>query len=175
MPPPMTDQDPYFPSKRDGWIVGLIWGSVLISVVGGMIPLAVSGTHWLEAGSVVAVLAGMDGLMLWVLYGTGYRVTRDQLVIRCGPFSFRVPLQTIASIIPTVSLWSSPACSSDRLQIVYGISLYQIMISPADKAGFLSAIVNRCPSLTLLHDQVWKKAEPTSPVDVRTVQPQGIV
>jgi len=175
MPPPMTEQDPYFPSKRDGWIVGLIWGSVLISVLGGMIPLAVSGTHWLEAGPVVAVLAGMDGLMLWVLYGTGYRVTRDQLVIRCGPFSFLVPLQTIDSIIPTVSLWSSPACSSDRLQIVYGISLHQIMISPDDKAGLLSAIVNRCSSLMLLHDQVRKKAKPISPVGDRTVHSQVIV
>ena len=171
------EPNPYFPSKRDWWIKGLIWGSLLVSVVGGTIPLSAPGTHWVQAALVVAVVAGMDGLMLWVLYGTGYRVTRDQLLIRCGPFSFSVPLDTIDSITPTLSLWSSPACSLDRLLIVYGVSYQQIMVSPADKTGFLSAIVSRCPSLTRLHNQVRKKkpGSTTSTNDSQSGQPQVIL
>lgn len=168
-------QNRYFPSKRDWWMVGLIWGSVLMSVIGGMIPLAVPGNSWVEVCLVVAILVVMDGLMLWVLYGTGYFVTRELLLIRCGPLAFRVPLADIEAISPTCSLLSSPACSIDRLKIVYGLSKQNLMISPADKPGFLSAIVKQCPALVVLHDQVRKKPNPPSaPVD-RSIQPKVLV
>ena len=168
-------QGRYFPSKRDGWIVGLIWGSIFISVIGGIVPLAVPGNSWKEAILVVAILVVMDGLMLWVLYGTGYFVTRELLLIRCGPLSFRVPLADIETISPTCSIISSPACSIDRLRIVYGLSKQSLMISPADKPGFLSAIVQQCPALVVLHDRVRKKAIPSnSPADP-TTQPKVLV
>jgi hypothetical protein len=168
-------QDRYFPSKRDGWIVGVIWGSLLISVVGGMIPLALPGNSLLEAILVVVVLVAMDGLMLWVLYGTGYWVTQDLLLIRCGPLSFRVRLADIESITPTRSLLSSPACSIDRLKIVYGFSQQSLMISPADKPGFLSAIVQQCPHLVVLDNQVRKKTDASSSAVVPTNHPQVTV
>ncbi len=148
--------DRYFPSKRDWWIVGLIWMGLLISMVGGIIPIMNSETAWLETTLVVCIVVGMDGLMLWVLYGTGYRVTPNMLFIQCGPFSFRISLTDIESIVPTHSLWSSPACSADRLKIVYGLSKNSIMISPNDKPGLLAAIVHHCPTLVVLHDQVQK-------------------
>lgn len=168
-------QGRYFPSKRDGWIVGLIWGSVFISVIGGIVPLAVSGNSLKEAILVVAILVVMDGLMLWVLYRTGYFVTRELLLIRCGPFSFRVPLSDIETISPTSSLLSSPACSIDRLRIVYGLSRQSLMISPADKPGFLSAIVQQCPALVVLHDRVRKKANPPNSSVDPTIQPKVFV
>jgi len=158
-------QDRYFPSKRDAWIAGVMWGSLLISVIGGIIPLAVPGNSWLEAMLVVAVLIVMDGLMLWVLYGTGYWVTRDLLLIRCGPLSFRMPLADIESITPMRSFLSSPACSIDRLNIVYGISRQNLMISPADQPGFLFAILQQSPFLVMLHDGVRKKTN-SSPLAV---------
>lgn len=162
MPPINLSQDLYFPSKRDWWIVALIWLSVMVSVVGGFVPLVVKGASWSEMLIMVVLLVGIDLLMLWVLYGTGYTVTQAHLLIRCGPFSFRVPLQHIDSITPTRSPWSSPACSLDRLKIVYGLSQQSIMISPADKPGFLSVIAQRCPSLIVLHNQIRKKSAPSS-------------
>ena len=105
----------------------------------------------------MGVILGIDALMLWMLYGTGYTVTRDLLLIRCGPFSFRVPLNQIISITPTRNPLSSPACSLDRLKVVYGDSPKSIMISPADKSEFLSAIVQHFPSLVILGDQVRKR------------------
>jgi hypothetical protein len=175
MPSIDTDQDLYFPSKRDWWIVALIWLGVMASVVGGMMPLVVSGASWTEMILVVSLIVGMDSLMLWVLYGTGYTITPDRLLIRCGPFTFPVALHGIDSITPTRSPWSSPACSLDRLKVVYGLSQQSIMISPADKAGFLSAIVQQCPSLIVLHNQVRKKADPSSASLHQAIQPQTIV
>jgi len=166
------NHDRYFPSKRDRWIVGLIWMGILVSVVGGMVPLLVAGVSWTELLLVGSLLVGMDSLMLWVLYGTGYTITPDRLLIRCGPFGFCVRLDAIDSITPTRSPWSSPACSLDRLKIVYGVSQQSVMISPAEKSGFLSAIVQRCPTLVVLHDQVRKKTDPSSSAVVPTTQPQ---
>ncbi len=157
MPSTNPTQNRYFPSKRDRWIVVLIWGSLLISVVGGIVPLVVDGASWTELALMASLVIGLDGLMLWVLYGTGYRVTQDVLLIRCGPFSFRVLLADIESIVPGNSLLSSPACSIDRLKIVYGLSQQSMMISPADKPSFLSAIVQQCPTLVVLHDRVRKR------------------
>lgn len=44
----------------------------------------------------------------------------------------------------------------DRLKIVYDFSQQSLMISPANKPGFLSAIVQQCPPLVVLHDRVRK-------------------
>ena len=157
MPPNGQSQNCYFHSKRDWWLVGLIWLGVLVSVVGGIVPSVIAGASWAEMLMVVVLLVGMDTLMLWVLYGTGYTVTSDQLFIRCGPFAFHVCLRDIDSITPTRNPSSSPACSLDRLKVVCGYSRRNIMISPKDKSGFLSAIVQNCPSLIVLHNQVRKK------------------
>ena len=156
------DQDCYFPSKRDQWLVGLIWLGVAVSVVGGILPLFLTGASWSKLILMVSLLLVMDGLMLWVLYGTGYTVKSELLCIRCGPFSFRIALQGIDSITPTKSPWSSPACSLDRLNIAYGLSGQSIMVSPEDKTRFLAAIVEHCPSLILLHNQVQRKQDTSS-------------
>jgi hypothetical protein len=166
-------QNLYFSSKRDWWVVGLIWMGLVISVVGGIVPLVVSETTWGELVFVLGLILGMDSLMLWVLYGTGYTVTQDQLLIRCGPFGFRMRLDAIDSITPTRSPWSSPACSLDRLKIVYGVSQQSVMISPVEKSGFLSAIVQQCPTLIVVHDGIRKKTDSPSSVGLDpTVQPQ---
>ena len=169
-----SGQDLYFPSKRDGWIVALIWLSVLMGIMGGIVPFVVAEASWIEMVLVASLIFGMDSLMLWVLYGTGYTITPDTLLIRCGPISFRVPLDSIEFIFPTRSPWSSPACSLDRLRIVYGLSQQSLMVSPADKPGFLEAIVQQCPFLIVLHDRVKKKMDSSSPAVTSTIQPQAI-
>ncbi len=166
------NQNLYFPSKRDWWIVGLIWLGIIVSVVGGLVPMVVGEASWTEMTVMASLVLGMDVLMLWVLYGTGYIVTTDRLVIRCGPFSLPVTLNGIESITPTRSPWSSPACSLDRLKIVYGISQQTVMISPADKPGLLSAIVQQCPMLVMLQDRVLKKTDFSSSDPELTVPSQ---
>ena len=56
-----------------------------------------------------------------------------------GPFRWRVPIADIQSVTPTRSLWSAPALSLDRLRINYGNGRC-ILVSPADKQGFMEAI-----------------------------------
>ena len=158
---PLINPSPglYFPSKRDWWIVGLIWLGIIVSVVGGLVPMVLGEASWTEMTMMASLVLGMDSLMLWVLYGTGYTVTAERLIIRCGPFTFPVTLSLIESITPTRSPLSSPACSLDRLKIVYGVSQQTVLISPVDKSGLFSALVEQSPTLEILHDRVMKKTD----------------
>jgi hypothetical protein len=145
-----------FPSKRDTWLVLLSWVGSGIEVAVGIL-LFLSEAHpavrWLVPA---ACLAGA-AFMLWVLYGTHYTVTQDTLIIRCGPFRFRVPLGEIDAVTPTRNPLSSPACSLDRLLIQYRQVRRRIMVSPDDKTGFLEALVARCPHLVRSGDRVVRR------------------
>lgn len=88
-----------------------------------------------------ALLIGA-GLPLWILAATDYTLEAGELRARSGPFRWRVPLRDITAITPTRSLLSSPALSLDRLRIDYGRGR-ALMISPADRQGFLGALEQR--------------------------------
>ena len=89
------------------------------------------------------LLAGV--FQLHALYSVEYTLDATDLRIRASFFRWRVPLAAIESIEPTRNPLSSPACSLDRLLIRYAGK--RIMISPADRAGFLRALRQRAPQL----------------------------
>jgi hypothetical protein len=142
-----------FVSKRDGWLVAVLWGASLVD-------FAVAAMLWLGPVGAPAflppllVLAG--AFQLQALYGTDYRFEDDALRIRASFFRWRVPLAAIDAVEPTRNPLSSPACSLDRLRIDYGGK--RIMISPLDKAEFLRALVQRAPQLELLGESVRRRA-----------------
>lgn len=65
-----------------------------------------------------------------------------ELLVRSGPFRWRIAIDGIESIRPSRSPLSSPALSLDRLEITYGGGR-RLLISPEDREGFLEAIVAR--------------------------------
>ncbi|MDY6982470.1 MAG: PH domain-containing protein [Pseudomonadota bacterium] len=87
----------------------------------------------LPALAIPALLA--LGLPLWLLFSTGYTLDATELRVKSGPFSWKVPLAGIHSVKPTRNPLSSPALSLDRLKIEHARGW--LMISPADKEGFL--------------------------------------
>lgn len=127
-----------FRSKVDWWL-RLAFAAVIAgeSVAIGTIimerfdPLAKTVT-------ILACLAGLV-LVVWILLGTRYTVDRGVLVVYCGPFRWKVPIDSITVVEATRSPLSSPALSLDRLRIRYG-KRRQILVSPSDKTGFLKAI-----------------------------------
>ena len=78
-------------------------------------------------------------LPLWLLLGTNYTLEPTQLLVKSGPFKWRVPVADITSITPTSNPLASPALSLDRLRIDYGRSSF-IIISPRDKDQFIREI-----------------------------------
>jgi hypothetical protein len=117
----------------------------LVLVLAIVIDFVVIGAVLLQPGdpltATITIIASslVVTLIVSIMIGTYYTVTRDLLVIRSGPFRFKVPLHQIESVRESRSSLSSPAMSLDRLLIRYG-KRRRIMVSPDDKAGFLMAI-----------------------------------
>lgn len=122
-------------SKIDAWLVAVLAISIVVSLFGAAVVLAEgSTTSWVLGAFIAAVGAGLP---IWLLLSTRYTLKRDQLIVQCGPFKWRVPTAEITGVTPTSNPLSSPALSLDRLRIDYGRGA-SLMISPCDKDRFLS-------------------------------------
>jgi hypothetical protein len=137
-----------YESKRDGWIVVLLWAAVIVMLIG-------AGNLWGARLSLAfrllmsLLLILFTAFVLWVLYGTRYTLTDKALIVQSGPFRWVIDLEAIIEISPTRNSLSSPACSLDRLHIHYRPNPSGLMISPLDKEGFLRDLVEITPGLKM--------------------------
>lgn len=126
-----------YPSKVDWWLAAVLVLSMAACVYASahVVLVAPPGAWWM------LLLTGGVGVVLplWLLLGTRYTLDQGQLLIRSGPFRWRVPVADITRITSTSNPLSSPALSLDRLRIEYGRGS-AIMISPRDKEQFLREI-----------------------------------
>jgi hypothetical protein len=140
-----------FEPKRDTWIVALIWVGALFCVYGALVQFTTPGPLLLRL--VVLLSLGIAAVfMVWILYRIDYTLTDDDLVIRCGPVRYRVPLARIDCVQPSRNPLSSPAPSLDRLLIKWDDGRKRIIISPARKTEFLRELERRCDQLAMEGD-----------------------
>lgn len=147
-----------FPSKRDWWIVALIWGGALLALFAGFDQLSRVGPPLLK-GAIFLLCVAIAGFMVWILYRTEYVLTMRDLLVRCGPFRYTIPLSGIDSVAPSRNPLSSPACSLDRLLIKWRDGRKKILISPEPKADFLRMLEQRCSQLQRQGEQLVRRAE----------------
>jgi len=126
-----------FKSKIDRWLLFLLVAVMVFEIV-VMSIAATQAADPLEATCLIMAALAIVALLGSMLLRTHYTVDGGTLRIACGPFRWKVPIDAIEAVEPTRSPLSSPALSLDRLRIRYGKR--RIMVSPADKAGFLKAI-----------------------------------
>lgn len=126
-----------FRSAVDGWLWAVFGISTTVSIA-ALVPVFALRVPWGWAFALVTLGLGV-GLPLWLFRSTAYVVDDTTLRIRSGPFRWSVPLAEIREVRPSRSPLSSPALSLDRLEIRYGRGS-AILVSPADRAGFLAAI-----------------------------------
>lgn len=140
----------YFPSKRDRWLGAVLAIPFVLEVV---ILAATFEPEWFREGVVLLLALGALPLLLvpWIWFTTGYRIAGDQLEVRSGPVSWRIPLASITAVRPSRSIAASPALSLDRLEVVYGAN-QSILISPADSARFIDALRRHCPTARIEFD-----------------------
>jgi len=127
-----------FKSKVDRWLIAILILAIVIDACGIIAFLRFESDPVVLTISVLVSLLVM-ALIASVSLGTHYTIDRNVLRIVSGPFRWKVPIDQITGVEATRSLLSSPALSLDRLRIQYG-PRRRIMVSPADKAGFLKAI-----------------------------------
>ena len=127
---------PRFHSKIDLFLGGIHLLGMLVSGAAAMSLLFQAG---LASLAIIPLLA--TGLLFWLLIDTWYGVTDTDLIVHCGPFRTTVPISTIRAIRPTRSALSAPALSLDQLEVTHADGA--LVISPADKAGFIRALRER--------------------------------
>ena len=130
------DRPTVYPSAVDLWLVVLL---LLAPVVAGGIGLYL----WLDGNDqdamillITAILALVTTLMF--VYPCRYTIEEDDLHIRCGIISYRVPLKTIERVEKSRSLVSGPALSLKRVIAVTKLKNY--IMSPLDRDGFIADI-----------------------------------
>lgn len=136
-------------SKKDAWLMCLVWGSVLVPLGLGVYNLFAAGGepqfgwHLIQLGVVV-------GAVLVILtYPLNYEITATRLIARSGVMRWKVPLDAIEEVRPTRNPLSAPAWSLDRLRVEHekGGSTSVLLISPADKDAFMRDLAASVPGL----------------------------
>jgi hypothetical protein len=129
-----------YASRIDPWLAIALAVPAAIAAAGAWRAAAGPGSvPWLL---VVPVLVPACGLPAWVFAATSYTITATELLVRSGPFHWRIALRDVTGVAPTRSLLSGPALSLDRLRIDYGRGR-SIMVSPRDRAGFVAELTRR--------------------------------
>jgi hypothetical protein len=143
-----------FASKRDLWLMVLLVGAFLLELILGSAILLTGPDRWV---GVVLMLSA--GFIAWLLATTDYDIQENILLIRSGPFWWRVPLEGITEITPTHNPLSSPALSLDRLWISYHVGQRKrfIMVSPLQREAFLQAVAAKASHLELSGNQLVMK------------------
>jgi hypothetical protein len=127
-----------FRSKIDSWL--LI--PLVIGIAGQVFALIVvmSDDASRSTKSIVAAILVLGVLLIVsVLLRTHYTVANGKVRVVSGPFAWTIPISEITDIVESRSAFSSPALSLDRLKITYSQNR-RVLVSPADKKGFLKAI-----------------------------------
>jgi Bacterial PH domain len=140
MPSPASaDVATTYRSAVDRWLLLVLGGALLVAGVSCGIVL-VSGDAAARAIAGATGALGV-GLPLWVLTSTSYTLTSEHLVVRSGPFRWRIPIAGIVEVTPTRNPLSAPALSLNRLRIMSAGA--SVMISPADPGRFLADLEAR--------------------------------
>lgn len=125
-----------FRSKVDPWLALVLFASAVAALAGAALALR-SGAGWLVP---VLIAAVGSALPLWILQSTRYTVGHGHVLVRSGPFRWRIAASSITRIAPTRSSLSSPALSLDRLRIEYEGGKKSLMVSPLEQAQFVQAV-----------------------------------
>jgi hypothetical protein len=129
-------------SKKDAWLISLIWLSVLVPLSIG-IPLLIASDVNRSLGLALTIIGANTGLTILLLtYPLRYEILPSELMVRCGLRRWHIPLSAIQEVRPTKNSSSAPAWSLDRLQIDYleDGEKRSLLISPQDKSAFMRDI-----------------------------------
>lgn len=120
-----------FKSKKDAWLSLLVWGVIIL-----MFFMMIT-----EQNLVVYIVGILNNaLLLWIWFGTSYRIDDEALIVRSGPFKSTIDIKTIKKIKATKTLLAGPALSLDRIEIQYK-TYDTVIVSPKDKIEFIETLL----------------------------------
>jgi hypothetical protein len=145
-------------SKKDWWVLLLIWCAILLPLAFGFIAIHIaSEPPLIISGWIALIAASLFLLSLCTLsFPLYYKIEATSLFIRCGLLRQKIPLTSIQAVFPTHNPLVAAAWSLDRLQINYQLekrSLYAL-IAPQDKNSFLHELAQHDTGLEVKADSV---------------------
>lgn len=105
----------------------------------------------LEIPAGVALIAVGLGF-LWVVVALRYEIGDGEVVVRCVPFTGRVPFDEIEEVRPVYGLHPGPALSVNRLLLACRDPRNDTVVSPRDKREFLDDLERAVPELVPTDD-----------------------
>lgn len=148
-------------SKKDAWLVLVVWVAVLLPFVLGVYNLATPSGNAQVGGYLLLVGMLIATSVLLLTYPLYYQITSSHLVVRSGILRTEIPLSSIEEIRPTRNPLSAPAWSLDRLRIDYrkdGGVIF-MLVSPEDKARFMRDLAGNVAGLEVKGERVVHRAE----------------
>ena len=130
-----------FRSKVDALFGVLLAVAVLVPAT---VLLAVAQE---SADPLLLVPVLVAGAAVAMVLRTHYDITDAELIVRSGPFRWRVALPSIRRLRATRTLLSAPALSMDRIEVQHDGGV--VVISPRDTAGFIRLLQSRAPRVEL--------------------------
>jgi hypothetical protein len=149
-----------FHSKKDAWVTGLLWALILLMFAECGFIIVLSTTARIPLPFLVLLVSVplfFGVLIMSILFSTWYDIRNDQLTVHMGLFHFRLPLERIARVAATRSVFVPSwgfALSFDRLHVWFRkkngkVAWLPIAISPENQAEFMRELARAVPNLRL--------------------------
>ncbi len=142
-----------FHSKRDLWIVILVWAGMLVAIFAAVAQFR-TGAPLLQRMLILATSVVVVAFVLSMIYSIRYTLGSKDLKVSFGPFRYTIPLAAIDLVRPSRNPLSSPAASLDRLLIKWDDGRKRVLISPQDKMAFMDELKSRCTHLARVGDEL---------------------
>jgi hypothetical protein len=157
-PSAITDYpDKVYDTKRDTWIVVILWFVVVISL-GGAVGIFFSTAPWYIMLFQGIVFIGLGLLCISILRSTNYTLSGNELFVRTGLIHWTISIDGIEEVIPSRKAWSAAqGLSMDRLYIKHEETRSKFLISPEEKQAFLEDLARRSPYLHFEVDRVVRR------------------
>jgi dihydroflavonol-4-reductase len=135
-----------FRSKKSAGLITVVAAILLICLAGGVFLVA-TGSGWDLVLGVAALAASLA--YLWLTIPVSYQITAEKLLVRGGPFRWKIPLDSILQVRPTKNPLSAPAWSLARLHISFRKKNKKsfVLISPRDRQAFIERLEAAAPGL----------------------------
>jgi hypothetical protein len=151
-----------FPAAHVWWFSVLAWGSgALVWATPLVVYTQAPGPISLVVLHVCCFLGGwLAGPWFWLT--TRYAISVGHLTLHSGPFRLRLQLDKIEEVTPErKGMGVSFATHTDFLWVGYPMRGGGALISPAEKALFLTELARSCPHLVHRSDRL-ERREPRS-------------
>lgn len=126
-----------FQSKKDIWLAVLIWGVIILMFF-----------MMITEQNIVVYTVGIlnNALLLWLWFGTNYKIDDEDLIVRSGPFKSTIDIKSIKKLRATKTLLAGPALSIDRIEIQYK-RYDSVIVSPKEKNKFIESLLSKNKSI----------------------------